>query len=251
MLGLLLLSALGFAALLALPLFDRDDDQDQDDDPPPPPREPILLQAGDSITGDSGSDHYLTDRPDGTFDEVDALYLDAGAGPDRVDADLYQATVLGGDGTDRLRVSGIGLTVDGGAGNDVLTGTPSNEEALYRGGDGNDWLSVTSQSADATFDGGAGDDTIRVSVPAGLGLYENFWAPTILTGPGSDVVMVKTAPTGKFNEEGEISYGSGFPFVRIDDFDPNRDVLGIEVPESPGRELHHLELRSANAGQDT
>jgi len=116
----------------------------------------LRLRAGDSGTleldvGDDGSADFAFGRAG-----VAQIDLEAAAGDDRVRIDESNGTF-----------SDIPLTIDGGAGDDVLAGGSAAE--LLLGGDGNDSIDGN-RGNDVSFTGG-GDDTF-------------VWDP----GDGSDVV---------------------------------------------------------------
>src|SRR5690348_3887672 len=91
-------------------------------------------------------------------------------------------TIQGRDGNDIINASGlaagvIGLTIDGGAGNDIITGSQGND--LLLGGDGND--TVIGGGGNDVAELGAGDDTF-------------IWNPgdgsdTVEGGTGTDTVV--------------------------------------------------------------
>jgi Ca2+-binding RTX toxin-like protein len=95
-------------------------------------------------------EQLTVDHPDAT----DMLTINAGAGNDTITAETLAAGI-------------IGLTIDGGAGNDIIVGSRGNDILL--GGDGND-----------TVTGGQGNDTASL----GNGNDTFVWNP----GDGSDVV---------------------------------------------------------------
>ena len=98
---------------------------------------------------------------------IEQVVLNMGAGDDNVsigDVSNVGAAVLivnGEDGSDLISGAGgklgnVRLVIDGGAGDDVLIGTTSNDTIV--GGDGNDVIS--SRQGNDTVNGGAGDDVI-------------------------------------------------------------------------------------------
>jgi Ca2+-binding RTX toxin-like protein len=127
--------------------------------------------AADSVTvnGTAGNDTIIV-TGEGTSVTVTGL-------PEQVNIDGTEAasdvlTIKGGDGNDTISAASlpaniIGLTIDGGAGNDFITGSQGND-ALF-GGDGNDLVV-----------GGRGNDTASL----GNGDDTFVWFP----GDGSDVV---------------------------------------------------------------
>jgi Ca2+-binding RTX toxin-like protein len=96
---------------------------------------------------------------------VTAVRVDAGAGDDRVDVrtdwdpgtGVPPVTVLLGSGADRATAFGnIPVAVDGGTGDDLLTGAGGNDR--LSGGDGNDVL--TGNGGRDQLRGNAGNDTL-------------------------------------------------------------------------------------------
>ena len=109
----------------------------------------ILTQGGDDeITGSAGDDLIITNGGNDT--------IDGGGGNDRI---------YGGDGNDILfDIEGINL-LDGGAGDDHLTG----ENTIYRGGEGDD-LFVMRNALNFIEDFGLGNDKIHINIEALTGL---------------------------------------------------------------------------------
>ena len=107
---------------------------------------------------DDGDDWYAT-----SYDLPASLQVavDGGAGNDRLTGDDLGETFRGGDGNDRLEGTAGNDTLEGGAGDDELSGYSGSDQ--LRGGDGNDMLhpdDYEEPSADVV-DGGAGVDTIE------------------------------------------------------------------------------------------
>jgi Ca2+-binding RTX toxin-like protein len=148
----------------------------------------VTLEMG-SAQGDGASDKVIingTDNADkikvsssGTTVSVTGLSeLVTVVGSEAIDT----LTIQGRDGNDIIDASGlaagvIGLTIDGGAGNDIITGSQGNDFLL--GGDGND--TVIGGAGNDVADLGAGDDTF-------------IWNPgdgtdTVEGGTGTDTVV--------------------------------------------------------------
>jgi len=113
----------------------------------------------------------------------------ATAGNQTVPADgTFGVDINGGDGNDSITVLAkkteiTGVKLDGGAGDDVLTGADSNDSLI--GGDGNDRL-VGAGGAD-TMSGGAGNDTL---------VWNNGDGSDTMDGDaGNDGVEVNGSPT--------------------------------------------------------
>jgi len=140
---------------------------------------------------------------------ADGISLDAGQTPDVTGVDSVESfTVRANDGDDEVSGDGggslggpfaVGLTIDGGAGNDTLRGGTGND--ALQGGDGTDILSGgAGDDAAAGGDGpdavagGNGDDTVRGGqgddVAAGEGgsdlLRGGRGADELSGGPGPD-----------------------------------------------------------------
>jgi Ca2+-binding RTX toxin-like protein len=127
--------------------------------------------AADSVTvnGTNGSDNI---QVAGTGSSVTVAGLPATVNLTGSEGANDKLVVEGGAGNDVITAAGlaagvIGLTIDGGAGNDTITGSQGNDRLI--GGDGND-----------TVIGGRGNDTALL----GNGNDTFVWNP----GDGSDVV---------------------------------------------------------------
>jgi Ca2+-binding RTX toxin-like protein len=93
-------------------------------------------------------------------------------------------TITGSSGSDRLFGNlTLGSSIDGGAGNDVITAGSGNDTVL--GNDGNDTI-TTGGGAGDSIDGGAGNDTIIATLTAGN---------KIVGGDGTDVLALAVAAT--------------------------------------------------------
>jgi hypothetical protein len=126
--------------------------------------------------------HFATCRGAG----VDAIFVNAGDGDDSVALDglSLPATLVGGDGNDRL-VGGAGPdTLDGGAGDDTLQGGGGDDH--LDGGDGND--SMNGGQGDDVLRGAAGDDDLSGDNGDDV-LDGSDGFDTLDGGPGSDVLL--------------------------------------------------------------
>jgi Ca2+-binding RTX toxin-like protein len=155
--------------------------------------------GNDSVFGEGGNDRMIWNPGDGTDlneggDGIDNVEVNGGNGaetftvsangtrvrfdrtdpaPFSIDIGTTENLILNANGGDDVFTAGNGLapliaiTVDGGAGNDTLTGCDGND--VLMGGDGND--TITGGRGSDTLIGGAGDDTF-------------VWNP----GDGSDTV---------------------------------------------------------------
>jgi Ca2+-binding RTX toxin-like protein len=109
----------------------------------------------------------------------------AQGGNDSVNATFRNMSVDGGDGDDTLTTGSgaFGAGLDGGPGNDKLTGAP---EGTLDGGDGNDTLTSGEAGRGRSF-GGAGDDTLIGSASSDF-LSGDAGYDTFASGGGNDQI---------------------------------------------------------------
>ena len=162
--------------------------------------------------------------------QVETLTLNGLAGNDSATvndltgvADLVAINLLMGDGDDTVNAptqanAAIALVIDGGAGNDSLTGSPNAD--TINGGAGND--TIVGLAGIDVIDGGDGNDTITGGPGSetqlgGAGDDTFIWNP----GDGSDTLVGGAgADTMLFNGSGgnevfaTIAQGAGFRFTR-------------------------------------
>jgi Ca2+-binding RTX toxin-like protein len=177
--------------------------------------------------------------------EVEAIRLNAFGGNDSATvndltgvADLNTITFFMGDGDDTATASGqanaaIAFLVNGGTGNDTLTGSPNAD--VISGGEGND--TIIGLAGVDLMDGGAGDDIItggpgnEPSQTGGDGNDTFIWNPGdgsdgLVGGPGIDT-MVFNGSAG--NEVFATTVqGAGFRFAR-DVGSIVMDATGVEA----------------------
>lgn len=127
----------------------------------------ILGTAGDDVLSGEAR------RPGDLIDGLSGNDTITGYHPD---------TIRGGDGDDVLTFAsvadaGIGITIDGGAGNDTIDASGTSPLSPITGGDGNDVITVTTGQVYA----GAGDDTVYLLHPD----KEHFH---LFGGDGNDVL---------------------------------------------------------------
>ena len=136
----------------------------------------VAGQAGDQITIKhwfAGLNHYHIEQTvfaDGTIwsaSQLMTLALQTSnlgtAGNDVLAGTWYQAeTLFGMEGDDTLTAVGYGDTLDGGAGDDVLSaGDPQNWSTVFVGGEGGDTMHGSYHSDTYVFNRGDGSDTIN------------------------------------------------------------------------------------------
>jgi Ca2+-binding RTX toxin-like protein len=97
----------------------------------------------------------------GTFNSVQRIVINAGGGDDTVSMPSVSlpAVIDGGTGNDRLTGGRGADDIRGGAGDDRLTGGFGAD--ILSGQDGNDTLDAVDGTPDKKVDGGPGNDTVR------------------------------------------------------------------------------------------
>ncbi|MBU2982577.1 hypothetical protein KO498_12230 [Lentibacter algarum] len=214
----------------------------------------------DFITGDA----TLTAAPAGTVavnagagdDTVDAGLLDTPvvrgeAGDDVLTGSLFQgngvAALEGGEGNDTI--TGTVSDISGGAGDDVLTGSGSGESGetgAISGGLGNDTISVgllgnaagdegndtiTVTGLNATADGGAGDDNLTFAYSETTEAMPTATSPIPALDTGVELTGGEGADnfvlSGVFEEIDPATSASPALFATITDLDLTEDVIAI------------------------
>ncbi|WP_374565189.1 calcium-binding protein [Ideonella sp.] len=184
---------------------------DDDITPTSPPGSPHTTNGDDRVFALGGDDRVVSgqgrDWVDGGLGNDTLLATDAddtligGAGDDELGAAygnpyLHRATLLGGDGNDRMNILGSGAQannlLDGGAGDDLLiysSDSYGGDNSTILGGEGNDRIVLMAPGI--TVDAGAGDDVVRFT-------FDGDLVPTngnITLGAGRDTVVADD-PTG-------------------------------------------------------
>lgn len=245
MLGTIVLALMGAGFVVGLvDMFDNDNDEDalpEDDG------DTGIVRTETMITGTDGDDNVaLSNNPaDQLIDtidllegvdvvslaaETDGVTVDGGAGDDVIISQGLFNTLIGGDGDDVIEALNA-TDVDGGAGNDVIVVDQStmliDGTGLVFGGDGDDVIEVISEAGEIGIDIGG------VVVDGGAGADSvNF----IL----SLDEQLDTDPDGTVLEVDGGTVG------RIVDFDPTEDTLMISVERTEGsedREVLNVALR--------
>ena len=158
-----------------------------------------ILNGGlgaDVLQGGDGDDLLYVDAADTTvsggagFDVVNVV------GPAGVILDVAAANIevaIGSDGNDTFNGAGAitALSLDGGAGTDVLTGGSGND--VLAGGEGNDQL--TGNAGNDVLNGGAGADVLNGGVGDDL-LYIDAADTSISGGAGHDALSVLPGSAG-------------------------------------------------------
>ena len=186
--------------------------------------------GADVINGGDGADTLYGQEGDDTLDGGDGIdnitggngsdSLVGGAGDDFLyDQETGVDTLQGGTGNDELNVyTGTGNKyLDGGEGNDTLTG--GNGADTLVGGAGNDELNVYGSTGNKSLDGGDGND----SLTGGTG------SDTLVGGAGNDVLMDQSSGAdsllgGAGNDELNVYTGTGNKY--LDGGDGNDTLQG-------------------------
>ena len=210
------------ALLFAIPFFNDDDDSDE-------PATPALDPENGTVTGTEGADNIdlVAVNDEETDPEVDYDIVYGREGDDTLSA-LAGGSVYGDDGDDIIEFDQArGDTLDGGAGDDVLTGTASGAEVL--GGTGNDTVNITwgtdDQDEGVTIDLGDGDDLVVFDGPVGIDYI-------IRGGAGDDTFRIMDASANpNISSIAPLFYGSEGDDVYEFTLRPDENAV---IPEDPG-----------------
>jgi Ca2+-binding RTX toxin-like protein len=207
-----------------------------------------LRNGNDTVTLDGYSgDVLLGNNADSLFGSFVVATVNLGTGNDF--ANISQvvgasplagdpSSVLGGDGHDEILIDGFAdVTVDGGAGNDSISGGAVGGEIL--GGIGDDDLSITSSGFGGTsLDGGEGNDSL-----AGFNTTGNV---TVVGGLGNDTLQfeaVNGQADGGIGNDSITAQGFVGTFTGGDG-DDTMDMMVLEIESG-------LYLVDGGAGNDT
>lgn len=178
----------------------------------------IYAWGSATVWGDSGDDSIASYAYQATPDALVTAY--GGDGNDLIEAEVGHA--YGGAGSDHMTgtgfedapvYDGLGTTLHGGDGNDVMIGL---QNAQLHGDAGNDVLSL-GNGADG--DGGAGNDTLTL-YPSYFGSSADEGAIHATGGDGEDTFAVNMTPS--------TGYANPSPTI-ITDFNPDQDRILVEV----------------------
>ncbi|MDP6654334.1 MAG: calcium-binding protein, partial [Gammaproteobacteria bacterium] len=144
----------------------------------------ITLGAGDDTVTDSGAGADIITGGDGNdtiTTGADNNSVDGGAGNDNLTGGTGADTLIGGDGNDTLTGNAGADSITGGAGNDTISDGADNDTVVA--GDGVDTITIS--TGNDSVDAGAGNDVITIT---GLSA-----ADTIGGGDGTDKLTVTNA----------------------------------------------------------
>ncbi len=188
--------------------------------------------GNDSLTAGAGEDRLLGGNDDDQLsggDDRDVLF--GGAGDDLVDAGTGDDvilpgeaadgsvaggsdTLLGGDGRDEINFANApdAVTIDGGDGNDQLTGTAFNDS--IDGGGGNDV--ITTGDGSNTVSAGDGNDRITAS----------FGNDSLSGGSGDDTIFADSGNDAVNGDAGNDRLDGGFGNDTVDGGDDDDVIFG-------------------------
>jgi Ca2+-binding RTX toxin-like protein len=162
--------------------------------------------------------------------------ISGGAGNDTITAASFASSVEGGTGDDLLRIRAGGgdvVFVDGGAGDDTIDGTGS-ENVVFTGGAGDDLivsngLAQGGAGYNIIAEGGDGNDTLSHSVD--VFPFSDFDTPAILRGgDGADQFFIAlTTSTGSFEPGPDDPDVFVTPAGVLEDFVRGTDSLEIDL----------------------
>lgn len=135
----------------------------------------------------------------------------------------------GGEGDDDLSSTAVGNTLEGGVGDDTLTGIDATD---MDGGSGDDQITYVSDTglndSVAHIDGGEGDDVINILADAGVG-HPDRGGAIVTGGSGRDAFNITLDLQ---NSQEEVNDDDGLlesNIALVTDFGPAEDTLVIEV----------------------
>lgn len=233
MIGLLVLGVLG-AGLAGAILFDA-----FEDDPTEEEGVELEFDGEDILTGTDGDD-TLSTAQDSSLSPSTIDLLD---GDDTAEIDLpFGITVNGGAGDDVLSSTTVGNQLNGDEGDDTLYGNDGN--FLY-GGEGDDTITfdgdVYFHDAVARVEGGEGDDTINIIAHAGDDASQSDRGGVIaIGGEGEDTFNITL---DLHNTLDDLSDGPDHVrAANLQDFDPSEDAIVIEVERDEDTQDRPVEL---------
>lgn len=221
---------------------DRETDPDPADDPVVPGIE-VVNTGGATVLGSEGNDTLSGETFGRITETTNSTIINLLGGDDVAEVDfgsLFTTGVDGGDGDDTITGATIRpLSLSGGAGDDELS---SISAGSIRGGDGDDMISADLSGMfeeDVMISGGLGDDIIRVAtqIPGTSSTTDAFAGSAFVTGDEGmdritlelelrDTALVVDGPTS-------ITWNSN---ITIDGFDASEDLLQLEITRAEGAE---------------
>jgi len=177
-------------------------------------------------------------------------------------SELSNLTSLkGGSGNDSLYVSTVdgsstittkALTVDGGAGNDVIVGVTGEGALTLNGGLGNDTISLTTlatTSAASVINAGAGNDTVNLSVAGSTSTATTDHTVSVTLGDGNDTLNVTslanlngTFTTGSTTLNAAANTAIAQDLVKVTDFSGTQDKMVLTVGSASFVALDNTQL---------
>ena len=165
-----------------------------------------------------------TGNASGQLNPAVAVTFDGGAGNDVITGSPRGDTILGGEGDDTISGLGGDDTIDGGNGNDVIDGGPGAD--AIAGSDGDDTLTWNPGDGSDTFEGGPGVDTLLFN---GSNASENF----TLGASGTRVVLFRDVGAVTMNlgtvETITLDTLNGVNNVTVGDLSGVADLTGVTI----------------------
>jgi len=186
-----------------------------------------------SVQLGSGDDSFGVIPDGGFFDTPDPISVDGGAGNDVLVGSFGDDTLSGGAGDDDIRGSDGDDLILGGSGDDTVNGNRGNDTEIL--GAGNDTaLWAPGEGSDAV-DGGAGSDRLNF---AGSNAAENVR----LTASGSHAVFIRDVAAIRM----DLNRVEGFGFQALG----SADTITIGDLTGTGVQQVALDLRSSTGEDD-
>ncbi|WP_425037329.1 calcium-binding protein [Primorskyibacter sp. S187A] len=238
--------------VLLLPLVDMGDGDSSDDDGMPADPEPptpgddgtaFLVGSGEVVTGTSGNDVFVADP---AVETAAGSTINAGAGDDIIqfpivpgpsDAGAFSGEINGEAGNDRILVDAEEVDVNGGTGDDTISGEVIGGSEIS-GGAGDDDITITSIPGDnATITGDAGDDRLDLRTRG------DITSLIASGGAGDDTIITDGVVLGGTGYVLQTDGGAGDDTLihEVDTFLTSNDLSDILSPSS----------MSGGAGTDT
>lgn len=282
----LLLGLIGLAVTWGVVEAVRDDGDDSAPEQPiDPDLAQDLTGTSNALLEAGGGNDTITAGSDGT-DVVENATLRGGAGDDLFNLVVSESEVFAGQGNDTITgyadgsvingghgddtfdiIANVNTTVNGGLGDDTIIA--EGERSWIYGGDGDDVIDGTQAAGLFNSDvyGGAGDDRLiahsfiqdqgNVRLYGGEGedtlrvhtAHEPDLAVNLLHGGvGEDVFEIVFTPPSHAPENWSGRVETLKQLVRIDDFQPGKDELHLELGANGAGVLPEVTLHSTSLG---
>ena len=184
----------------------------------------VNSSSNSTLLGDAGNDTvYSASNASNNFMNLgagnDSIYaagetsstVDGGAGNDQITGVYKTSSLVGGAGNDTIDGTFTSSSIDGGAGNDQIIGVYSSSSLA--GGAGNDIVSLTGNGAGNTIDGGKGNDKIYVEDSSDVKIYQYAYGDgkdTVFGAKSTDTLKITNGNyTTALNKDGDLVVNLG------------------------------------------